>query len=194
MVTQPEAREAIARAVSGDSRMPSDLDVLLQEPDGDGRDAQKTLPLLIVQFEETARPDRKTTDVVGYKQNEDGDNVARIFEKEWSAQARIELWTADGSRYDVDNLGRTLTSVLYGYDTTTTNDPFLDDNGEEIEELWHFSLNEGFRADNLTQTPTVRRWRQFADVYGCELYVEDEQPTITSAEPNVFNDETSTIQ
>lgn len=192
MVTQPKAREHLARAVLTDPRMPSELDVLLQEADGDGRDGAKTLPLLLVEFDQTSRPDKKTTSLVGYKTDDDGNRIAKVYEDEWQATAHVELWTADGSTYDVDTLGNTLTSVLYGYQTRTTDDPFLDSNGDPVPDMWHFDLLDAFRADDLVQTPTVRRWRQRAEVYGAQEYVEQEQPPVTSVVPDVENDETAT--
>jgi hypothetical protein len=58
--------------------------------------------------------------------------------------------------------------------------------------MWHFDLLDAFRADDLVQTPTVRRWRQRAEVYGAQEYVEQEQPPVTSVVPDVENDETAT--
>lgn len=178
MVTQTKAREHIARAILADSRMPSELDVILQEADGEGQDAAKTLPLLLVEFSQSSRPEYKNTEFVGYEYNDDGEQTSRIFERDWEATAHIELWTADGSAHNIDELADTLVSVLYGYETGTTDDLFFDENNNTVEDLWHFKLQEGFRADELTQTPSVRRWRQVAEVHGSQMYQSEAQPPI----------------
>jgi hypothetical protein len=178
MVTKPEARELIARAVLQDTRMPEELDVILQEPDSEGSDATKTLPLLLVELDEVERPAVMNSDFVGYETNDDGERVARVYEVEWEGVARIELWSADGSSYDIDSLGEKLHEVLYSYDSRGTDEFFTDESGNPVESLWNFSLRDGQREDDLTQTPTVRRWRQLADVYGARYYVEQEQEPI----------------
>jgi hypothetical protein len=178
MVTKPEARELIARAVLQDTRMPAELDVILQEPDAEGKDATKTLPLLLVELDDVERPAVTNSDFVGYKENDGGEQIARVFESEWEATARIELWTADGSSFDIDTLGEKLHEVLYSYDSRGTDEFFTDADGNPVESLWNFSLRDGQREDDLVQTPTVRRWRQLADVYGARFYVEEEQEPI----------------
>jgi len=193
MVTKPEARELIARAVLQDTRMPSELDVIIQEPDAEGKDATKTLPLLLVELDDVERPDVTNSDFVGYEENNNGEQIARVFESEWEATARIELWTADGSSFNIDTLGEKLHEVLYSYDNRGTDEFFTDENGNPVESLWNFSLGDGQREDELTQTPTVRRWRQLADVYGARYYVEEEQEPVRDVDPNVFNEEQSTI-
>lgn len=170
MVSQPEARDAIVRAVTNDSRMPDELDTITQEADGSGRDAQKTLPLLLVVFDSTSKPQNHNSEFVGYEKDFDGNNIARIYERQWEAEARIELWTADGSEYNIDTLSDKLVSILYGYEARATDDQFVDEDGNPIEGLWNFELTGGGRDDDLVQTPTVRKWTQNADVYGSELY------------------------
>jgi hypothetical protein len=193
MVTKPEARELIARAVLQDTRMPSELDVILREPDADGKDATKTLPLLLVELDEVSRPEVTNSDFVGYKQDNSGNDVARVFESEWEATAQIELWTAAGSSYDVDELGEKLHEVLYSYDSRGTDECFTDADGSAVTSFWNFSLGDGSREDDLTQTPTVRRWRQLADVYGARYYVEDEEEPIREVEPEILDNKQENI-
>lgn len=193
MVTKPEARELIARAVLQDSRMPSGLDVILQEPDAEGSDATKTLPLLLVELDDVSRQSVTNSDFVGYKEDSDGNEIARIFESEWEATARIELWNAEGSEYNIDRLGEKVHEVLYSYDSRGTDEFFTDSDGNRVKSLWNFSLGDGSRDDDLTQTPTVRRWRQLADVYGARYYVEDEAVPIREVGPEVLDNEQENI-
>lgn len=183
MVTQPQARELIARAVLQDTRITDDLDVILQEPDGEGSDSQKTVPLLYVSFTETTEPDVYNSDLVDYKTNDDGERVARIFGAEWEAVAQIEIWTADRSRHDIDELGEQLHSILYAYDSSSLDRSFQNADGMAVPGLWNFSLQDGGREDDLTQTPTVRRYRQLADVYGTRYYVETPSEPIREVDP-----------
>lgn len=188
MVTKPEARELIARAVLQNSRMPSELDVILREPDAEGKDATRTLPLLLVELDEVSRPEVTNSDFVGYKQDDAGNDVAKVFESEWEATARIELWTAAGSSYDVDELGEKIHEVLYSYDSRGADEYFTDADGFPVTSFWNFSLGDGSREDDLTQTPTVRRWRQLADVFGARYYVSTESPPIREIETELEDD------
>jgi hypothetical protein len=185
MVSQPEAQDAIVRGITNDSRMPDELDTITQEADGSGRDAQKTLPLLLVVFDSTTKPQNHNSEFIGYEQDANGDDIARIYERQWEAEARIELWTADGSEYNIDSLSDDLVAILYGYEARATDDYFPDENGDPIKELWNFELTGGGREDDLVQTPTVRRWRQTATVYGTEFYTGPEQPPIKSTNQSV---------
>jgi hypothetical protein len=193
MVTKPEARELIARAVLEDSRMPAELDVILQEPDAEGRDAVKTLPLLLVELDEVERPAVTNSDFVGYKKNDSGERVAEVYESEWQATARIELWTADGSDNNVDRLGETLHEVLYSHDSRGTDEFFTDENGDAVKSLWNFSLRDGQREDDLIQNPSVRRWRQLADIYAARFYVEEAGDPLQGAQTTILDEEQNPI-
>jgi len=182
MVTKPQARQLLARAVLTDTRIPSEMDVIIREADSDGSDATKTLPLLLVVFDSGDRFAGVNTDLVGHELNENDERVAEIYERQWEAEARIEVWTAEGSSYEADELGSKVHDVLYGYDTKTSDDPFLDASENEVESLWHFHINSGRRVDDLIQTPTVRRWRIEADVYGSHKYKGSTQEPIQSVD------------
>jgi len=180
MVTKPEGRKLIARNVLTDPRVPDELDVIVQEADSDGSDATKSLPLLLVVLDSADRFAGVNTELVGHKLNDDDERVAKIYERQWQAEARIEVWTAEGSSHDADTLGSTIHDVLYGHDTKSSDDPFLDASNNEVESLWHFHINSGRRVDDLIQTPTVRRWRILADVYGSHTYIGSTQEPIQS--------------
>jgi hypothetical protein len=179
MVTKDETRAAVARSVLSDSRVPSDdIDVLLQEADQDGQDAVKTVPLLLVRFESDSEQTERNTDLVGFDLDDDGNQVAQIYERQWEGELIVEVWTAAVSRFDVDELGKTVQSVLYGFDTKASNDPLIDENGDEIDGIWKFSMTSSRRVDDLAQTPTVRRWRNIVEIYGSHQYKAPEKPVI----------------
>lgn len=193
MVTQPEAREVIAQNIVTDSKFDKHLgssvtfDTITQEADGSGQDAAKTLPLISVTFSSAEESNYKNTDLVGYKLDADDNRIAEIYEREWEAEATIQLWTADGSDNisGVDQIADTLLSVLYGYDSSASNDDFVDENDNPVKGIWNFSLTGGVREDDLAQTPTVRRWEQTAEVYGFERYVTPEDVSVTSVDQTV---------
>lgn len=186
MVTKSEAKEIIVSNIVNDARIPDTVDTITREPDMGGADAQKTVPLLLLAFDDTSRATHLNSDFVGYKTDDDGNKVARVFQSQWETTARIEMWTADRSTHpSIEDLGPTLREVLYTFDSRSRGDPFLDDAGDPVDDIWNFSLQSGGRDDDLTTSPTIRRWVEQATVSGVRYFVEDELPPVTSTDETV---------
>jgi len=190
MVTKDETRAAVARSVLADPRVPSDdIDVLLQEADQDGQDAVKTIPLLLIRFESDSEQNERNSDFAGFDLDDDGNRVAEVYERQWEGELIVEVWTAAVSRFDIDELGKTVQSVLYGFDTKSSNDPLIDENGDEIDGIWKFSVTGSRRVDDLAQTPTVRRWRNIVEVYGSQQYKTPAQSSLDNVnQPDVVQE------
>jgi|APHM01.1.fsa_nt_gi hypothetical protein len=170
MVTKDKTRKAVAYSILNDPRVPSDIDVLLEEADPDGQNAAKTIPLLNITFDSDSKFNQRNTELVGYKLDDNGNRVAEIYERRWEGELFVESWTADASNVDADELGTTIQSVLYGFDTKSSNDTLIDPDGNPVDDIWRFSVRGGRRIDDLSNTPTVRRWRNRVEVYGAEQY------------------------
>lgn len=190
MVTQSESRRILADTILAADQMPEAVDPLLREPDGSGADANIELPVLIITYgEESGTSDHRNTEFVGYKENSSGQQIAEVYETQWTASVDMQLWTSDRSDWDVDDLGRRLYDVLYAYQTSGPDKTFTDESGNPVESLWHFSLDDGYRDDDLAVTPTVRRWRQTATLRGARYYVGEEQVPIAESHPSVNDEE-----
>lgn len=185
MVTKDEVKRLITDAVLHAPFTPDNLDVILREPDTEGADAQKTLPLLYIELSETDRSTHHTTDRVGTAIDESTDEGQIVYGIDWEAEVTIEVWTVDGSGESVDALGEQVRRALSTYDSHLSGEPFRDDTGDAVDDITYFALQSGERADDLTQTPTVRRWRETATIYATRYVKTPPAPTITDSDSTV---------
>ena len=157
-----DALSAVRRTVEDSGQMPADLDYIEQEP-GD-EDSNVGLPVLVLTPSSAVRITSFNTDLAGYVTDTDEDGnevrVGRIFHAEYRLDIQLDIWTAAGSSYDERDLGNTLHDVLYRHDSHGPDLPLLDENGNVIESVWRFRVEDGEQANDLTQTPSLRRWRQ----------------------------------
>jgi hypothetical protein len=168
MVTSREAIEIIARTLDEHPEMPDEMSYLTHEADTDGSDAAVTVPVVEMQDIESGRDDPSNSNFIGYLTNDNDEDVAEVYETKWEMELRMDIWTAARSSHDVDELGKTMRKILYTYDSRGPDKQFTDETGVVEEGIYDFSLQEHLRDDSLTETPSVRRWRQFARVRGAE--------------------------
>jgi hypothetical protein len=181
MVQSREALKIIADTLRRSSKMPEEMSYILHEPDPDGEDSAVSVPVTVLQDTDTTRDDPSNSNFEGYLLNDSGERVGTVYETKWEMSLQIDIWTAAGSDYNVDKLGKELHEVLYAYDTRGPDKTFVDGTGEGRELIYDFTLQDSNRDDNLDQTPSVRRWRQLARVRGAERL------TTTSDDPPVRN-------
>lgn len=181
MVQSREALKIIAETLRRSPKFPEEMSFILREPDPDGQDGAVSVPVTVLQDTETTRDDPSNANFEGYLENDAGERVGTVYETKWEMSLQIDIWTAAGSDYNVDEIGQQLHEVLYAYDTRGPDRTFVDEEGEPRELIYDFTLQDGNRNDNLDQTPSVRRWRQLARVRGAERL------TTTSENPPVRN-------
>ncbi len=181
MVQSRDALKIIADTLRRSPKMPEEMSYILHEPDPDGQESAVSVPVTVLQDTETIRDDPSNSNFIEYLKNDDGERVGEIYETKWEMSLQIDIWTAAGSDYNVDELGKQLHEVLYAYDSRGPAKVFVDQDGEPRELIYDFSLQDGERNDQLDQTPSVRRWRQLARVRGAERL------TLTSDDPPVRN-------
>ena len=87
-------------------------------------------------------------------------------------------------------MGEAVRNALYPYSSYGDQKPFLDEEGEPVNEIFRFIISDGTRADDLIQTPTVRRWRQEVELWACEEFVTSEDYIVNVDYPSDgdFND------
>lgn len=178
MVSHREAVEVIRDTIDRDNRIPDAMSYVIHEPDTEGAQANVSLPLIVFEILDTTRDDQNNSNFKEYVYNSKGQQVGRIFEEKWQMSLQMGIWTADGSDYNADELAATLRTVLYDYDVKGPDKTFQDDQGDPVPDIWNFTLEDTERADDLTQTPTIRRVRVSAQVYGAEQYRQDGLDTV----------------
>jgi hypothetical protein len=173
MVSHDQAVEIIRDTIDRDDRIPDRMSYIIHEADTEGAHANVSLPLIEFQILDTSRDDLNNSNLTDFVFNSNGEKVGRIFELKWEMQLQMNVWTVGGSDHDADTLGQVLRTVLYDYDTLGPDETFQDERGEPVQDIWNFKLQNGERADDLTQTPTIRRFRQSAEVSGAEQYRQE---------------------
>lgn len=166
--------ETIATAVAKSGELPSEMSLLLQEADSASDDADVDLPLLEVTPMDVDNVVVSNTDLVGYVTDDDGNRTGRIYYSEYEMTIQLDIWTTKDDGYNPDDLGASLRRALYPYSSYGPQQKFLDDNNNPIDQITYFRLVSGQRTDELIQTPTVRRWSQEVEVWGCEEFRTDE--------------------
>lgn len=181
-----EALSSVRATVEHSQQMPTDLDYIEQEPGDENRDI--TLPVLVFQPLTAIRLSDFNTDFDGYVQNDAGDDVGRVFAAEYRLGIQLDIWTASGSSYSERTLGNKLHDALYPHDTSGPGRPLLDENGNPIDSVWKFQIEDGTQANDLTGTPTLRRWRQDVALWSFHRFDTTEDYVATVDYPSDLSD------
>lgn len=170
MARPDELVSAVLRALDNSSRLPDDLSYLDEEPDTTGSDANVKLPVCSIQTIGGIRLDPFNTDQVDVLTDKDGNAVGRIYHSEYRLDLQLDVWVAEGSSHDADTLGNKVRSVLYNYDSAGPSGFLKDNQGQNITDVWRFRVGDGERRDDLTMTPSLRRWRQELALWSYEEF------------------------
>jgi hypothetical protein len=182
MVSPRGSMEALAGAIAESGELPSETSVLLQEADSENDDADVSLPLLEITPVEVDNVTLRNTDLVGWITDSNGNRTGRVFHSEYEMEIQLELWTTKDDGYDPDELGEALRRAIYPYSSHGPDKSFEDGSGNPIEQITYFSIDSGNRADDLVQTPTVRRWSQQVELWGCEEFRTDQEYPVAGVE------------
>jgi len=174
MVSPRDTMEIIETAVEESGKLPSEMSFLLQEADAQSDDADVSLPLLEVTPVNIEDVVVSNTDLVGYVTDDDGNRTGRIYYSEYEMTIQFDIWTTKHDGHDPDDLGEELRNALYPYSSYGPQQQFVDEDNNPIDQITYFRMSSGERVDDLVQTPTVRRWSQEVEVWGCEEFRTDE--------------------
>lgn len=160
MVRAHEVIEGVRRGIENSGRLPSGTSYLTREPDPEGTDASVTLPAVVLNSITVSRDEQRSTDLVGYHENDQGQRIGRIFDMSFTQEIQVDLYVAAGSSYDTADLATRLDLALGRYDSQLRNDLLPDGNGGGMGSVTEIIMGDRRPADDLTQTPSLRRQRK----------------------------------
>lgn len=169
-----EVIESLVGAVKDTGRLPSEMNYVGYEPNID-TEAIK-LPMLEVNTLSEARISEHNTDEVGVKQDSDGNDVGRVFHALYQLTVEVNVWTAQGSKYDPDVLGDQVYASLYNYDSSGPKRSLADD-------VWRVRVGDGEPDPDFATSPTLRRWSQEVEVWAYESFSVDEDYIVNVVAP-----------
>ena len=176
MADPEELKEALAEALRESDAIP-DGTYLTEEADAQGNHSNLRLPLYEITVASSTWLDEHNTDFIGFVEDEDENEVGRIYDSEYQMTLQVEIWTAAGSRHDIGEISSGLRRALYPYESSGLDQPLPHPDGGEVTDVWRFSVGDGGRNDDLTMSPSLRRWTQDVEVWSFERFNTSE-PTI----------------
>lgn len=169
-----ETVQALIRSIRRSNRLPDALNYIGYRPDKQNSDANVKLPVLTIEPVSHIRITEFNTDQVDTITQTDADGnevtVGRVFAAEYRIDFNIAVWVASGSSYDVRNIGNNLWTALYRHDSSGPGEPFISADGTEIEGIWKVQIRDGEPHDDLTHTPSLRRWNQMVSIWAYHTF------------------------
>lgn len=182
-----DAVSAVRNTVEQSGKLPAELSYVEQEPGDEERDIH--LPALILHPLSAIRIVDHNTDFDGYVTDSNGNRTGRVFTAEYRLDIQLDIWTASGSSYDERTLGNALHTALYPHDSNGPGKSLIGDDGQPIESVWKFRLNDGEQANDLTGTPTLRRWRQDVSMWAYHRFDTTADYSSTVSYPSDLSDD-----
>lgn len=165
MTNVNEILNAIERALKQSGKLSEIESWATEEFDTDGEDANLPVPAVEIQPIMANRSQSTNTDLVDYVEDDQGNRIGRILDVYFDFEVDVDIWTAAGNdATDATELGSQLENALYRYDSQVGQRLLPDGSGNVLNEVTRFVVSEGERADRLTVTPSVRRWRTTIDM------------------------------
>lgn len=174
MVRPKELVEAVLYTLQQSNDFPEATNFVGYEPDINSESIK--LPLIEVSLATQVEIDETNTDFIGFKTDDSGRDIGRIYETLYTQELNIAVWTAHGSRYSPRDMGDTVRDELYAHSTGGPNEPLRHpEDGRVLDEVWRFRITEGAHTDDLGTSPTLRRWQETVQISASEQYVTDEE-------------------
>jgi len=149
---------------------------IAQEADVEGGDANIPLPLVETTVVSNVRAARHNTDLVGYTTDDNGYRTGRIFDAEFDMSLQISVWTVENARFDPENLMEKARKVLRRHEAAGPDKPFLDEDGNSMNQIHHFQLSDSDPDNDLSKGPGLYRVLQEADLRFSSRIKTDETP------------------
>lgn len=157
--------EEVVSAIQQSGNLPSDINYVGYEPNIDTEPIK--LPLLEVVTLSEARISEHNTDEQGVIEDDSGNSVGRVYHALYNLTIEVNVWTAQGSKYDPNDLGDKVYASLYPYDTSGPSN-------ELHEDIWRVRIGDGEPDEDFGTSPTLRRWSQEVDIWAYESFTTDE--------------------
>ena len=170
MVRPKELVEAVLYTLQQSDRLPEAVNFVGYEPDIDSESIK--LPLIEVSMATQLEVSDMNTDFVGFREDDEGREIGRIYESLYTQELNIAVWTAQGSRYSPRDLGDIVRDELYAHSTSGPDQPLVHpEDDRPVDEVWRFWITEGAHTDDLGTSPTLRRWQEIIQISASEQYV-----------------------
>lgn len=170
MVRAHTVLRSVVTAIQQSNRLPESITYSTWELNAEGGQANVVPPIIEITPETVIRSRPHNTDFVGHATDDNGNDIGYIFDTKFEVEILIDVWTAEGDRYDPKQIGQQLRYAMYRYDDKQLGVPLPDPDSpdEALTGIDRFVLNDGQVANDLAMTPALRRWRQTADVWFTE--------------------------
>lgn len=178
MVRPKEIIEAILYTLKTSDRFPDSVNYVGYTPDINSESIK--LPLIEVSPDLMEELSAANTDFVGYKTDDSGARVSKIYDTEYTMTVNVAVWTAQGSKYSPRELSNKVRDALYRHETRGPNEPLQNPDNTLVDDVWHFTIEEGEHTDDLTTSPTLRRWEQQVSISANERYLTTDEPPAAS--------------
>ncbi len=177
MVRPQQLIESVLYTLQQSDDIPSATNFVGYTPDINSESIK--LPVIEVSTGPQSQLSESNTDFVGFKTDDNGNDVGRIYETLYTLEINVAIWTAHGSRFSPRKISDTVRDELYAHDTAGPAQPLRHPDGSPVDEVWRVILQDGEQTDDLSTSPTLRRWQQDLIVSASEQYITDpdEPPT-----------------
>lgn len=163
---------AIIHSLQQSDDIPSETNFVGYNPDINSESIK--LPVIVVSTGPRVNLSDTNTDFIGHKTDDSGDEIGYIYSTLYTFELDVAVWTAHDSKYSPRIIGDAVRDVLYSHASSGPALPLTyPDDGSPIDDVWRFILQDGSQNDDLTTSPTLRRWEQTVTVSASERYVQD---------------------
>jgi hypothetical protein len=173
MVRPQQLIESVLYTLQQSNAIPDSTNFVGYTPDINSQSIK--LPLIEVSTGIQNQLSESNTDFVGFKTDDSGNDIGRIYETLYTLEITVAIWTAHGSKFSPRNISDAVRDALYAHDTAGPAQPLRHPDGSPVDEVWRFALQDGEQTDDLTTSPTLRRWQQNVVVSASEQYITDEE-------------------
>lgn len=160
MATPHEVIEAVRRAIEDASLLSEIEAVRTQLLDASGFDSATPYPLCELTIVSQVRSTRANTDYVRDVTNDDGEVIGEILDAIWTMDLQADIFVPAVPGYSATELGGKLQKALYRYDDEVRGDLLYDATGDPYQSIAGLLVQDGQRQDDLSSSPSLRRWRQ----------------------------------
>jgi hypothetical protein len=164
MATRNTVIEAVARAIATAPRLDALSEVLTYDPNRDQEDAGVHTPAVSLSVIVNRRESPGVDPRAGYTRTDSGAKTGRIWERAYRMELQADIYTLQGDDHDPDTLADDLATALRRYNRDERGDFLEDADGDALSTIRDVRVTGGQRADDLTASPTIRRWRLSIEV------------------------------
>lgn len=182
MVDFKTAISSVRNTIEQGSYLNAINEIIIREVDFEGEDSAIKSPFMEITVVSNVQSDPHDTNLVGYETDANGNRTGRIFSASFELDLQMDIYVAAGDAgHDATDLGTELFRALRKHDEREQSLPLPDSDGNPLDDVTHFRLGDGDRNDDLSMSPSIRRWTKEArlsfkdDVSTSEPYVKTVQ-------------------